>query len=215
MCGKMTGGTSVASPSVLSDVSTIQIKGPTNRQAPMISTAWVRATAIIRACLAPPLTWLPALITCLCIPYPPLHVMDPPTLQAHLHQGNSENDDKQQHRNCRSVSLVIEYKSVFIEEVDNRLCRFDCQVCRHSADCAKHQENQIEDLKGRDQRNYARKENGGREQRQRDAPEAAPGIGPIDLRRLIVCAGNTLQTGQKQHHIVANRAPDGNQRQRI
>src|SRR5690242_16667046 len=103
----MTGGTCVDSPNDLIEVRSIQRNGTTNVMAPMISTAWVSTTEMEPECLT--------LTACLCIHFSFLLVMHPTSLQTHLNGSHTQDNHKQEHRNGRRVSLLVEDKGILIE----------------------------------------------------------------------------------------------------
>src|SRR5436190_16085233 len=88
--GRMTGGTSVDSLSVLIEVKIIQRNGPTNKQAPSTSTRWISSEEAAMGRLA---LVVEAAMECLvlvvaCIILSLLDVMHPAFLQLELNGGD-------------------------------------------------------------------------------------------------------------------------------
>ena len=73
---------------------------------------------------------------------------------------------------------------------------------------AGHDVDQVEHLQRADDGDHQQEEGGRRQQRQGDVAELAEAARAVDLRRLVVLARNALQAGQKDHHVVADAAPE-------
>src|SRR6516165_6071975 len=155
--GRRRGGTASTSPFERTALEIIQKNGKRKEIA-------AAATATCRAALPAPRCQLTTRTSAI--------VVHPLALQAKLYGGQRHDDDEQDPGDRRGVAEVIADEAVAVDLVAERLGGGTGAAARERVDL-------VEDLQAGDRGEHDPEEEGGRDQRQLDPPEALPAGGAI------------------------------------
>src|SRR5215472_3946404 len=128
----------------------------------------------------------------------------PALLENELERGQRDEDQKQTVRHRRSVTCLVPFEAVGVDQV------YDCHG-RELRSTASEDVDLIEHLPRADETVHHHEEGGWRDERQSDMPKAVPATGAVDLGGLVILLRNALESSQEEHRVESGGAPDRHQ----